>query len=149
VANHHATVFPSFTSSRWPSTGFSATETFEPFVADTMLCCPEPTIDRVKLTTIGITSVEIPDSTRFTLVLLKIQHYMWRITTPHPLVTNTTFQLRNTSQTKLGACQNGQKFFVHMEVHLCTQILLLILSMQKSLWKSQLEFYGSKQVASA
>jgi len=44
-----------------------------------MLHCPEPTKERVKLTTIGITAIEIPYLTRFTLpLLIRIQRKMWR-----------------------------------------------------------------------
>jgi len=44
-----------------------------------MLHCPEPTKERVELTTIGITAIEIPYLTRFTLpLLIRIQRKMWR-----------------------------------------------------------------------
>ena len=46
--------------------------------AATFMRRPEPTKERVELTTLGITSIEIPHSTRFTLLLpLRIQRYMW------------------------------------------------------------------------
>jgi len=39
----------------------------------------EPTKEKVELTTLGTTKIEIPHLTRFTLILLlRIQRYMWR-----------------------------------------------------------------------
>jgi len=44
-----------------------------------MLHCPEPTKERTELATIGITVIEIPYLTRFTLpLLIRIQRKMWR-----------------------------------------------------------------------
>jgi len=49
-----------------------------------MLRRPEPLKVKVDPTTLGITAIEIPDSTRTALLLLlRIHCYMWRITTPH------------------------------------------------------------------
>jgi len=54
------------------------------FVAAAMLRRPEPTKVRVEPMTCGTTAIEFPHSTRLTLLLLlRIQRYMWRITTPH------------------------------------------------------------------
>jgi len=55
-------------------------------VADTIMRRPDPTKKRVERTTLGITAIEIPHSTRFTLLLLlRIQRsaYMWRNSLPH------------------------------------------------------------------
>ena len=49
----------------------------------TTLHFPVPTKVRVKLTTLGITAIETPLSTRITpILLLRIQRYEWRITKP-------------------------------------------------------------------
>jgi len=43
------------------------------------LCVAQPTKEKVELTTLGTTKIEIPHLTRFTLILLlRIQRYMWR-----------------------------------------------------------------------
>ena len=44
---------------------------------------PEPPEWRVEPMTLSVTAIEFPHSTRKTLLLLlRIQRYMWRITTP-------------------------------------------------------------------
>ena len=52
---------------------------WEPFVAGTMLCRPEPTKETVEPMILGITAIAITHLTRSTLLLLlRIQRYMCR-----------------------------------------------------------------------
>jgi len=54
-----------------------------------MLRGPEPTKERIEATTLGITAIDIPHSTRFTLLLLlRIECYTVSgvIMTPHVVV---------------------------------------------------------------
>ena len=51
---------------------------WEPFVAGTMLCRPEPTKESVEPKILSKTAIEITHLTRFALLLLlQIQRYMW------------------------------------------------------------------------
>jgi len=51
---------------------------WEPFVAGSMLCRPEPTKERVEPTVLSIIAIEITHLTRFALLfLLRILRYMW------------------------------------------------------------------------
>jgi len=48
-----------------------------------MLRRPEPLEWRIESTTLGLTAIEFPHSTRQNLqLMLRIQRYTWRITTP-------------------------------------------------------------------
>jgi len=52
---------------------------WEPFVAGTMLHCPEPTKEKVEPTILSIIAIEIRHFTRFALLLLlQIPCSMWR-----------------------------------------------------------------------
>jgi len=51
---------------------------WEPFVAGTVLCRPEPTKERVEPTILSAITIEITHLTRFALLLLlQIQRHMW------------------------------------------------------------------------
>jgi len=59
------------------NTGLQPTTCWEPFVAGTILCRPEPTKERVEPTNLSIIAIEITHLTKFTLLLmLRIQRYM-------------------------------------------------------------------------
>jgi len=59
------------------NTGLQPPTRWEPFVAGTMLCRPEPTKERVEPTILSIIAIEITHLTRFALLLLlQIQRYM-------------------------------------------------------------------------
>jgi len=59
------------------NTGLQPSTRWEPFVAGTLLCLPEPTKERVEPTVLSIIAVEITHLTRFALLLLvRIQRYM-------------------------------------------------------------------------
>jgi len=47
-------------------------------VAATIMCWPEPTKERVERTTLGITAIEIPQSTRFTLLWASCYEFIVR-----------------------------------------------------------------------
>jgi len=61
------------------NSGLQPSTRWEPFVAGTMLCHPEPTKETVKPMILSIIAIAITHLTRFTLLLLlQIQRYMWR-----------------------------------------------------------------------
>jgi len=60
------------------NSGLQPQTRWEPFVAGTMLSCPEPTKERVEPMILSIIAVAITHLTRFTLLLLlRIQRYIW------------------------------------------------------------------------
>jgi len=64
---------------RTANTGLQPPTRWEPFVAGTMLRCPEPTEERVESTILRIIAIEFTHLTRFALLLLlRILRYMWR-----------------------------------------------------------------------
>jgi len=61
------------------NSGLQPPTSWEPFVAGTMLRCPEPTKEIIEPTILSIITIEIIHLTRFTLLLLvRILRYMWR-----------------------------------------------------------------------
>jgi len=61
------------------NSGLQPQTRWEPFVAGTMLRCPEPTKETVEPMILSIIAIGITHLTRFTLLLLvRIQRYMWR-----------------------------------------------------------------------
>jgi len=61
------------------NSGLQSPIRWEPFVAGTMLCRPEPTKETVEPMILSVIAIASTHFTRFTLLmLLRIQCYMWR-----------------------------------------------------------------------